>query len=304
MRVVWEGWDGSRWDLLDPRSPTFALSLEGLGLPGFTQQTTKLGSRDGLRYESTIWDANTVILTIKVGDEYPAPGQRHRRRGAAWRTLDRSFRRSFSAEEQGRLIVITEVGERWLNLRLDAPFNPPPEINPAEIGTATYVIGLTADDEPWWVGAKIAPPPFAWSDDNKPFFVEDPDVVEPDEVGLYIAEDAATNTARLANPGDRPAWPEWWAQGPASEVHVGVGEDYVVLPFGLAEGRKVYINSRDESITDEAGNSLWELMGYADPTSFRPIPPGGESPLYIRLIGATSQARVGVSIVPRYEAPW
>lgn len=303
LRVVWEGWDGSRWDLLDPRSPTFALELDGMGLPGFTQQLTKIGSRDGSQYDGTTWDENTVTITVKVGDEYVPDGYTRRRRGADWRAIDRTFRHSFSPEHEGRLIVTSEMGERWLHLRLDAPINPPSAINPAEIGTATYVIGLTAGDSPWWTGDPVEDS-FGWSTDNGPFLDEDPNPTDETEVGLYVAADGDLDVARLANPGDRPAWPMWWATGPAAEVHLGVGEDYVVLPFSVADGAKVYVDSFNQTITDEAGNSLWPLMGFNDPTAFVPLPAGGESSLHIRLIGAAAPARVGVSIVPRYNGPW
>lgn len=303
LRVEWEGWDGSRWDLLDPRSPTFAISIAGLGQPGFTQQRTKLGSRDGTQYDGTTWDDNSVTLTVKVGDEYPPEGFTRRRRGAAWRELDSAFRRSFSPEHEGRLIVTTEKGSRWLLMRLDGPLAPSEEINPAEIGTTTYVIGLTAGDQPWWIGETVEDV-FGWSYDDGPFLDESPNPVDTTEVGLYIAADGDLDIARLANPGDRQAWPLWWAAGPASEVHLGVGNDYVVLPFSIAEGGRVYVDSFEQSITDESGNSLWPLMGFTDPTAFVPIPPGGKSSLYIRLIGGSSSARVGVSIVPRYDGPW
>jgi hypothetical protein len=303
LRVVWEGWDGSRWDLLDPRSPTVALSLAGMGLPGFTQQRTKLGSRDGAQYDGTMWDENTVTITVKVGDEYVPPGFLRRRRGAEWRALDSAFRHSFSPEHTGRLIVTSEKGDRWLTLRLDGPIPIPDDRNPGEVGSATYVIGLTADDQPWWIGDPVEDE-FGWSTDTGPFLDEAPNPLNPDEVGLYIAGDGDLNTARISNPGDRQAWPKWWASGPADQVHLGVGDAYVVLPFSIAENARVYVDSFDQTITDELGNSLWPLMGFSDPTAFVPIPPGGEAPLYIRLIGASGSARIGVSIVPRYNGPW
>lgn len=300
LRIVWEGWDGSRWDLLNPRSATFALSIEGLGMPAFTQQKTKIGSRDGSRYEGTTWEENSLVATIKVGDEYLAPGFSRRRRGEQWRALDRAFCRSFSPEHKGRLIVTSGVGDRWLNLRLDAPITPPAGSNPAEVGTATYVIGLTADDDPWWIGPDETAS-FDWSTDEGVFF-QDP--VPADEVGLYIAVDGALDQPGIPNPGDRPAWPQWWAQGFAEEVHFGIGDDFVVLPFRLAEGAKVYVDSYNQTIVDEVGTSLWPLMGFNDPSKFSPIPPGDLVSLHTRLLGGQPGAAIGLRLTPRYSKPW
>jgi hypothetical protein len=302
LRIEWIGHNGIRWNLLDPQSPVFALAIQGLGMPAFEQQRRKLGSRDGSSYEGTTWNENTLMLTVKVGDEYVQPGFRHRRRGADWRALDNQFRSSFSAEEQGKLLVTSESGERWLNLRLDQPMELPAERNPAEIGSATYVLDLTADNEPWWVGSPVSER-FTTATDDAPFLVPDPDPIADDEVGLYVADDGEASVARILNPGDRAAWPQWWAEGPVSEVHIGLDEQYVVIPFSIAENQRVLVDSYHQSITDESGNSLWSLMGFTDVT-FAAIPAGGEVPLHIRLLNAGAGAKVGVTIVPRFDGPW
>jgi hypothetical protein len=302
LSIEWVAHNGTRWSLLDPQSPVCALSIQGMGLPAFEQQRRKLGSRDGSSYEGTTWNENSIMLTVKVGDEYVQPGFRKRRRGADWRELDRKFRLSFSAEHQGKLLVTSESGQRWMNLRLEQPLEVPPERNPAEIGSATYVLDLTADDEPWWIGEEISES-FTTQTDNAAFLIPDPEPIASDEVGLYVAADGEASVARILNPGDRAAWPLWWAQGPANEVHIGLDEQYVVIPFTIAENQRVLVDSYRQSITDESGNSLWSLMGFTDVT-FAAVPAGGEVPLHIRLLGAGAGARVGVTIVPRFDGPW
>jgi hypothetical protein len=302
LRITWEGHNGKTWDLINPTSPTFAVSIQGMGMPGFTHQWTVSGARDGQRYEGTDWNAHHLTLTVQVGDTYTAPGFTRRRTGADWRALDRDFRRSFSAEHEGRFVVETESGRRHLPMRLDDVIPPPSEENPALRGTATYVIALIAGDEPMWIGEPIGAQ-FQWSTDTTSFFVADGGTVPDDEVDAFISEDAAINAANLINPGDREAYPVWWAEGPVDEVQVGVGDQYVVLPFSIAEGKKVYVDSFRETITNEQGESLWPLMGFADAV-FPPIPPEGEAALHVAMIGATGNAKIGVTITPRYDWPW
>lgn len=300
LRISWEGADGSSWDLLDPLSPVFAVSIKGLGMPGFLNQWTVSGARDGQRYEGTQWNANTITMIVQVGDTYTQPGFTRRRTGDEWRKLDRDWNRSLSAEKEGRLVVETNLsGRRYLSLRLDAPPDEPGERNPAILGQATYVYVLTAGERPWWEGDPIEAE-FPWSVDNKAFFSEDG---EPNEVGLYVAEDAALDAAQLYNPGDREAYPKWWAQGPFGEVHIGVGNAFAQLPFSLSSEQRVYVDSYDQTITDQNGTNLWPLMGHSDPL-FPPIPAGAETPLYTLLEDAGSGAAIGVTIVPRYARPW
>lgn len=302
LRILWEGHNGTTWDLINPTSPTFAVSIDGMGMPGFTSQWTVSGARDGQRYEGTDWNANHIILTVQVGDTYTADGYDRPRKGADWRALDRQFRRSFSTEHEGKLIVETEAGRRTLALRLDDVIPPPSQANPALLGTATYVIPLVAGDEPFWLGEPVTDE-FIWSTDNTPFFVASGDTVPADEVDLFISEDSAINAATFGNPGDRPAYPIWWVEGPMDEVHIGVGDEYAVLPFSIAENHRVYVDTYRETITNASGDSLWPLMGFNDPL-FPPISAETESPLHVVMIGASGNARVGITLVPRYDWPW
>jgi hypothetical protein len=299
LEMWWEGADGSRWDLVSPLSPVFAVSIEGLGMPGFVNQWTVSGARDGQRYEGTQWGANTLTMVVQVGDTYTPEGYSRRRTGEDWRALDSAWRKSLSAEKEGRLVVETGVGgKRSIGLRLDMKPISPADANPAQLGKAIYTYTLTAGDDPWWHGDPISVK-FPWEVDDEPFFSDAPG----SDVGLYIARDSATEVAQLFNPGDREAYPKWWAQGPFEEAHVGVGDDYVALPIQANANQRIYIDSYDQSITDEAGTSLWPLMGHSDPL-FPPLPADTQVRLHTSLIGAGEDAAIGIILVPRYEGPW
>lgn len=296
LEVWWEGADGSLWSLLDRSSPVHATSIDGLGMPGFTNRWAELAGFDGQRYEGTTWGANTVNLTVTVSDPIRVPYPTGRRKRDDWRALDAAWRRSLSAEKPGRLTVVSGAGRRTLELRLDAPFATPPK-NPGARGQATYQHVLTAGDRPWWEGEEI-PHEYEWSAVSQPFFGG-----ADGQVLLYISKSSTSDRATIVNPGDREAWPRWWARGPFTSVALGIGGDTVRLPISLGDKQKVFVDSFEQSITDEAGANLWPLMGYANPT-FGPIPAGEEVPLAITFTGPAAGAALGVSIVPRFHGPW
>ena len=298
LQVLWEGCDGSTWDLLDPFSPVRATNLLGLGLPGFTQQFSEAAAVDGRVYEGTTWGANTVTMTVLVGDDYVPDGYTERRTGEAWRALDRSWRASLSPELTGNLVVISGVGRRQLELRL-APEVPTPDggIQPGHRGKAIYEYTLTADDNPWWTGEEQSDF-WEFKDESQPFFGG-----ATGSVLLYISPASAIQSAAIPNPGSRPVPPRWWARGRYASLSVGVGDVMQDLPFPLDQGQEVHVDSATQTITDADGNSLWPLMGYADAT-FPAIPAGELVPVRIELTGAQPGAGVGVSVRPRFNGPW
>lgn len=296
LEIQWEGADGSHWDLLDPLSGVQAVAIEGLGMPGFVQQWAELAAREGAKYEGTTWGVNTVNMTVSVGDGRQIPGHLRRQRDE-WRALDAAWKRSVSPERPGRLVVVTGAGSRSLELQLEQPFAPPAGRNPALRGEATYQLQLTAGDAPWWLGEEVAHD-YSWASVSEPFFGG-----ASGGVLLYISKSSTTDRASIANPGDRDAWPRWWARGPFTSVSLGVDGSVVRLPFALGPGQKVFVDSFEQTIVNEQGASLWPLMGYANPT-FRPIPAGGLATLEILFTSPGEGATLGVAITPRFEGPW
>jgi len=296
MTIVWEGHDGSSWSLLDPFSPVRLASLEGFGMPTFTTQFSATGARDGRRYEGTIWGHSAAVMTVFVGDDYPAPGFRSQRRGDDWRALDAQFRKSLSPEFEGRLVVTTGAGRRMMRLRLERPVEMPAR-NSAEVGQAIYALSMTADDHPWWEG-DVVTEVYEWDDPSEPFYGG-----PTGEDLFYISGAGQTNDATITNPGERAAWTRWWARGPVSSVTVGVGGLFVPLPFALGDGDEVHVDSELQTITSGLGENLWPKMGFADPT-FAPIRSGEKIPINLVLNDPAAGAAVGFELTPLYEAPW
>lgn len=296
LQITWEGANGSSWSLLDPFSPVRLISMGGLGMPTFTSQFATTGARDGRRYEGTVWGHSALTVSVLVGDDYPAPGFRHRRVYDDWRALDRSWRKSLSAEKEGRLIVSSGVGVRSMRLRLAAPLEMPPR-NSGEIGEAVYVMSMSADDHPWWEGEPVSVS-VQFEDISKPFYGG-----PEDDYLFWISDSGVSERAEITNPGDRPAFPRWWARGAASSGLIGIDDKTIPLPFALAPGEEVYVDSDLQTITSGLGESRWADMGFADPT-FAPIPAGEQVPVVAHLNDYGPKAEVGLEITPLYEGPW
>lgn len=302
IQVLWTAYSGRVWDLTDLKSPVQLVSLDGLGMPTFTQQFAVSGARDGRRYEGTNYGQATPTMTVSVGDIMPLPGRKRRRTGTEWRGMDRDWRRAVHPEKLGKLTIVTETTRRNLQLRLDQPTFIPPVADPAIIGEATYVHPLTADDQPWWEGEEL-PATFINGVASRGFFTGG------SGAKLYISESNRVGAATITNIGDRDVYPKWWARGPFTSATVGVGDQLVTIPFPRGENQYVYIDSGRETIVDDNGVSLWPLMGFADPT-FAAIQPGESVKLVTVLENGSSATSdklgsgIGLSIVPLFEGPW
>lgn len=298
LRMLWRGPDGSEWDLLDERSPVRIVRAAGMGMPEFTNRRTVAPNRDGERYRGTKWGVNTLSLTVTVGDIFPALGFLDRRYGDDWRRLDASWRAAVSPEATGEFVVISDAaGERRLRCRLDDKVTIPDTMNPADLGEATYTLPLVADDQPWWVGADVTDE-FGWSDAGVPFFGK------PGDDHLFaFSPSSPTDTASIGNPGDRDGYLRWKARGPFGAVGVTVGDREVRLPFAVGGNQLVHVDTERQSIVDDHGNSLWPLMGFANPR-FGALPSKTAAPIGIRFTDPGEGARVFLALTPRYAGPW
>jgi hypothetical protein len=299
IEVSWTGVDGSMWDLTDYLSPVQLVSAEFPTMPQFTQQFAASPARDGRRYEGTTWQEANCILTVVVGDVVAPEGFKHRRKGTEWRLLDRAFRRSVSPDATGELTITDRNSGtlRRLRLRLDKPLTLPSAEDPAILGVVTYSLILTADDSPWWEGPPV-PAEFGAGAKQGPFFGG-----PTGNTLFYISQTDQLANATIHNPGDREAWPVWWARGPFLTAEVGIQDQTVLLPFTRAAGEYVYVDSYNQTITDQDGKSLWDQMGFTDPV-FAPIQPGETVSLHTALTGSDGRAGIGVTLTPLYEGPW
>jgi hypothetical protein len=229
-------------------------------------------------------------MNILVGDQVPPY-----RRADDWRFLDGLFWSSLSTDELATLVI---NGERKLFFRLDQDNEFDFDKDPALLGKAVYPVACIAD-WPLWQGDSITVA-FPWAPDPGTDYYGGAAGVGPP----FIITDASLfSSAMIANPGDFPAWPKWTLRGQAGIVSVGVGDSIISLPFGLNTGDVVIIDTSEETITDDQGNNLWPLMGYA-PIDMAPIPPGDLVPIRIGMEDAQAGAEITIELTPQFRRAW
>jgi hypothetical protein len=184
---------------------------------------------------------------------------------------------------------------------------------PSLIGWARYGVTLVAE-QPYWVGDPVVNS-FIGPVDPLPFF-------EPSGPQLInIASSYSAANARMDNPGDVESYPRWYIDGDTTAVSAGVGEQVVNVPFPVAAGTCLVI----ESDPDLIGATLYtvaasgvdkkpseriigvDLIDPVDKTAdlgeadFVPIPAGSQVPLSV---GITGPGKVEVMLPTLWRAAW
>jgi hypothetical protein len=289
--VTLVGVDGRQWDLLDPTSPvSLSKGLGGLHLPHVTQQFIESVGKPGKRWVGSQISARSFNMNILIGDQFPPY-----RTGDNWRFLDGLFWNGLSTDQMATLIF---NGERKLYFRLDEDNEFDFIKDPALHGKAVYPVACIAD-WPLWQSDELTTT-FPWAPDPGTNYYGGATGVGPP---FIISPASLFSSAMISNPGDFPAWPTWTLRGQAGTVSVGVGNSIITLPFGLNDGDVVIVNTEEETITDDQGNNLWPLMGFA-PIDLAPIPPGDLVPIRIGMENAKAGASITISLTPQYRRAW
>jgi hypothetical protein len=283
------GVDGSTWNLMDRTSPVHLLGgMGGLHLPPATNRWATTARRSGRRWKDVVRDSREFTMTLRVGDA-DAPF----RTGDEWRDLDSQFWRALSTDATARLVF---NDQRELRFRLGDDNDHDYPKDPALYGKAVYSIQCVADRPEWLGGPQTSTFSFAPVDGSSYYGpVKGPPFV--------ISAPSTSVTAAIVNLGDLPSYPVWRIVGPATSVAIGVGDDVIPIPFGLASGQQVVIDTENETITDGDGNTLWPQMGTAT-VSFAPVPPGGAVPIVIGMADSDATSRIEITLVPRYRRAW
>lgn len=301
---VWEGWDGSRWNLTDPAVSGIALQpgVRGLLTPPFEHQTSRSAGVHGSRWRGYRADERSVFWPVRVFSD--ASSQ-------AWVEHDARFWRTMHPGRTGVWSVTLPDGEvRSLRCRFKNVLDGALDIDPALTGWALYGIELAAQD-PFWSG-----PPQVRTfspDDPQDFFPGPP---------FEISEGSLISSAWIANPGDEPGWAQWWVTD-TDEALVGVGDRVVVVPFQVAAERLLVIRTDPEHRTaveidapspsaPMADQMAWVAerlpsgvdrtreLGAA--TKFGAVPPSDRAQLSVNVVGSTP--RITVVLHPSYHRAW
>lgn len=295
---------GTDWALTDPSTGLFLKpGVRGLGAAAYTRQSTESPAVAGSRFEGASFQDREVFWPLHI---YSDAGS------IEWMQRDRAFWSTMDPNDTGVWTVTHPDGaHRKLRLRFLNDGDKVREQDPMRTGWDNYGITLVAE-QPFWEGDPVVksfigqPPP-------EPFFGNDGPVVK-------IASSYSAANATMDNPGDVESYPRWYIDGETTSVTVGIDGVTVSVPFTVAAGQCLVI----ESDPDLIGATLYDVtpdapskpaertigvhlinprdksadLGEAD---FAAIPPGSQVPLSMTIMGP---GKVECLLPTLYRRPW
>lgn len=283
MGHTWTGWDDSVWDLCGDASGVVLLSgVRGLTMPPADRYASASPAVAGSRWRGHRVAEREVFWPVKVWADAGS---------AAWLAYDRAWWNTMRPDKLGTWAVTQTTGEtRSLRLRFVDDGQHSVQVDPGLIGWERYGITLVAED-PYWEGEPISR---TW------------ETATPDEFfgtgapSFFISSGNTLDNAKITNPGDVEAWPVWTLNGPITAAEVGVGGESIEVPFAVADGSSLTIDTdpRAQTAITSAGVDRTEDLGEV---GFTAIPAGASIPLALAVTGAGS---VSVSVTPRYYRAW
>lgn len=294
--------NGDTWDLLSPESPVFLTgAVRGLHVPSVTRYESSSPAVHGARYaghrvpsRAVQWDA--VIYSDASSQKWVEHDS------AFWRAIG-------NPDEPVVWEVVGAAGQRRrLHMRYTDDGGHVYTGDPSQRGWDIYQINFLAD-QPFWEGDKITR---SWRK------AEPRNWLSPEDAGavLYLSPGADVSTATMPNPGTESAYPTWTLYGPLTSATLGVGGSYIDVPFAIAEGEALVIDTRPEyetaydalAATPTAETKLpdpirTDRLRVRDLGRFQPaaIPPGSDRTLSIDVEGT---GVVAASITPLYRKAW
>lgn len=278
FRQEWVGWDGSVWDI-STGSRGVLLTLDGLvgmHMPKFDKYRSQSRALPGFRGRGSRAVGRSVVWPLFI----------HGETSEQWLESDVDFWHSIHPDLEGVWRVQSPRGIRELRLTGAFDSNHAYDRDPLKIGWARYAVELEAA-QPYWSGTPIEQEFWA-PDDPVDFF-------GAGAPPFTIGRGSTFATATMSNPGDVAAYPVWTVTGPLTTIQVGVGGVVVDVPFDLADGEVLVIDTdpRNQTATLD-GVDVTATLGFQ---AFAPVGPGAAQSLSIVASGAGS---VRVSLVPLF----
>jgi hypothetical protein len=284
LQPTWTGWDGSTWNLSDPTSGVMLLrgGTRGLTMPPVQRLTSDSPGVPGSRHRGYRVAEREVFWPLFVFKDSDSAG---------WVEHDRAFWRTMHPDRPGVWSVShPDGGSRSLRCRFVDDGEHAFDLLPVRFGWAKYGVTLVAE-QPFWQGQPIIR---SWkAADPVDFFGSG----APD---FHITPGSTLADAVMDNPGDEPAHVTWTVHGPTSSVEVGVGGRIIEVPFPLAEGESLTIDTAPTAQTaiDSDGVERTAELGEVD---FAPLPPGQSVSLSLNMVGS---GMVSATITPLYHRAW
>lgn len=306
MPMTWAA-KGLEFSLTDRRTGIHLMpGVRGLGSVRTERHSTVSPATPGSRYEGTSYLDGDVFWPLRI---WSTGGS------IEWMERDRAFWATMDPEDTGVWTVVhPDGGRRTLRLRFVSDGDHVRKKNPLKLGWDTYTVNLVAE-QPFWEGTPVVKS-FAGAAVPDPFF-------EPDGPHLVnIASGYSVENATIDNPGDVESYPRWFIDGPTTTASVGVGGVIVDVPFAVAAGTCLVIESDPDlvlgaTLYDVAAGAVGkkpsarevgtDLTGPVDMTAdlgeadFAPIPAGTQVPLSLTLVGSGT---VEALLPTLYRRPW
>jgi hypothetical protein len=265
--------------------------VRGLTMPPVVHYSTAYASVPGAAWRGHTVDAREVFWPIQIYHDLDSQG---------WIDRDRAFWRTMRPEKTGVWTVKHPSGaERHLDLRFSSDGDIAYEHDPVLRGWSNYGITLVAE-QPYW---RAAPVRREWSAG-----VAVPFYPEGSGDGFTISPSATLDSSAMPNPGDVPAYPVWEVYGPTTTAQVGVAGRNITIPFGVAEGEVLVIDTAPAVQTA----TLYEISGSEriNPTdkttelgtvNFAPVPADATTSTTLSVSGS---GKVALVLTPLYLRAW
>lgn len=238
LRVTWTGWDGTEWDLTDPRGGVFLTqdSVVGLDKTEETPWVSPTPALPGQFYRGFHAEPNEVVLPVYVYSDVSS---------AEWLERDRLFWRSLRSGKTGTLRVYAPDGSGHRSLRaVYSSMERGMDRDPVHFGWRRYGISLTAHQPPYWLG-EVVYRTFVNRAPEK-FFAADHSPAPADPTALlFVSSGSTAASAQIKNSGDTEVGPVYVLNGPIdSGALVGVGDDVTTYDAAISSGRSVVVDMR------------------------------------------------------------
>lgn len=268
MKHKWTGWDGTEWDITDPKGGVFltAEGLEGIDMPEIVHYTHSSPVVHGESYEGFHIEGRKVQWFLYLYHDESSEAFIHR---------DRAFWRTMRPGKSGLWTVELPTGEsRTLRLRYKSGI-PAHGNDPAFRGWVVYPIEFLVE-QPLWEGLTVIR---SW-DNGEQVPLIDPALGGPP---FNISPYQTIGTATVSNTGDDETFVKWTVIGPTSSVQVGVGGRVTVADFPVPDGSKLVINTdpRNFEATLDGVNVFPQLGAF----EYEPLPPGENIQLSLAMTG-------------------
>jgi len=294
LQMTWTGWDGSGWSLSDAADGTVMMAgVRGLTMPPVVHYTTQYPSVAGARWRGHTVEPREIFWPIQVFSDTSSQG---------WIDRERAFWRTMRPEKTGTWTVIQPSGEeRKLDCRFVDDSNQAFNQDPVLAGWSNYGITMKAE-QPFW---RAEPIRREWKSSGGaavPFFPAAPGD------GFRISSSTTSDGAKMLNPGDVDAYPRWEIHGPVTSAVVGVGGKNIEVPFAVADGKVLVIETDPTMQTaTEYTKSGLDLISPTDKTAslgaanFVPLPADSTATVSLTIVGS---GKVALILTPLYLRAW